>query len=114
MLINIANLDSEYEEKTVLVTYPDSWTLDKSICIIMGSLLQELAVYSTDYPADFSSLLDWQHELNTKGKALKDYYHILDTQDEVEELHLVQDAKEAFKFVSEYLEELWVKDESNI
>lgn len=114
MLINIANLDTEYEEKTVFLTYPDSWTLDKSICIILGSLLSELAVYSTDYPPDYSSLLDWQHELNTKAKALKSYYSVLETQDEIEELHLLQDAKEAINFVSEYLEELWVKDESDI
>jgi len=58
--------------------------------------------------------MDWQHELNTKAEALKNYYTILETRDELEEIHLLEDAKEAINFVSEYLEELWVKDESDI
>ena len=114
MLINIANLDTDYEEKTVFVTYPDSWTLDKSICIILGNLLSELASYATDHPSDYSSLLDWQHDLNTNAAALQNYYTILEAKDEVEEIHLLQDAKNAINFVAEYLEELWVKDESDI
>jgi hypothetical protein len=114
MLINIANLDTEYEDKQFIVSYPDAWTMDRSMCIIISRLLYELANYVSDYPGDYNSLEDWVHDINTHARSLNEYAHIVSCKDEIEEAHILQDAKNAFKFVSNYLEELWANNESDL
>lgn len=111
MLINIANIDSEYEDKQFIISYADSWTMDRSICAILSRLLQELANYVSDYPSGYSCLEDWTHDINTHASSLHEYSNIVNCKDE-EEAHILQDAKDALVFISEYLEELWANNES--
>lgn len=114
MLINIANIDTEYEEKQFIVSYNDSWTMDRSMCIILSRLLEELASYVSDFPRGYNSLEDWVHDINTHANSLHEYANIIHCRDELEEAHILQDAKIAFRFISEYLEELWAGNESDI
>lgn len=113
MLINIANLDSEYEDRQFVVSYADAWTMDRGMCIILSRILYELANYVSDYPRGYSNLDDWIHDITTHASSLHEYSNIVNCSDE-QEVHILQDAKDAISFISEYLEELWANNESDI
>ena len=110
MLINIANVDTEYEEKYMRTSYNDMSTLDRSLCWMMSHMLYDLAEYSSEYPEDFDSLEDWHHILRWHANTLREYYNISEVEDEAEEVHIIEDTKEAIRFVADYLEDLWFKD----
>jgi hypothetical protein len=114
MLINISNLDTEYEDRQFVLSYVDAWTLDRGMCIILSRLLYELANYVSDYPRGYTCLEDWTNDITTHAHSLHEYGNIIHCNDDVEETHILQDAKSAFAFVSEYLEELWANNESDI
>ena len=114
MLINISNLDTEYSDVQTYHTEADSFTLDRSLCYILASMLENLAAYTDDNPDSFGSLEDWKHSLRYHAECLYEYFNIQECVDEREELYITEDAKEAFRFVADHLEELWNKDESNI
>jgi hypothetical protein len=114
MLINIANLDTEYEDKQVHVAYSDMATMDKNICYVLSRLLFEMSDYVSDSPSDYTSLQDWQWALKEHAGALGAYSSINDIENELDEVYIIADAKQAMVFISEYLEDLWVNNEPDI
>lgn len=108
MLINVSNLETEYEDVHVSTNFYDMQNFDKSVCLIMSKLLSDLSHTVSDYPDSFESLEDWIYSIREASDSLYQYYRISDTNDEITELYLVQDAKDAFMFISDYLQDLWV------
>jgi len=109
MLIQVSNLETGYEEVHISTTYSDLQNFDKSICLIMSNLLSDLSNTVSDYPDSFESLKDWVFSLREASDSLYQYYKIDDLDDEITENYVIQDAKDAFMFISDYLQDLWVQ-----
>jgi hypothetical protein len=110
MLANITNLNTEYSDCTILIDPSDSWTTDKTMSVLLSRLLANYSEYCEEYPSDFTSLEEWKMEVNYHSDCLSEYFYCQDS-DNAEFEAILKDTKKSFKFISEYLEDLWIANE---
>lgn len=107
MIIYITDVGVVDEVSFVNISSQELNYLDKLMAFSSYKLLR--AYLSNDcsaWPADFNSKEEWKACLEEHAISLRSYTR-LDNYEDEHEHKVVKDAKEAFRFIAEYLEELY-------
>ena len=82
--------------------------LDKLIAFTASKLLLTYVTSNTNtyWPSDFGDFQDWVSSVEQHSEALKEYTRI-DTYKDTQEAKVIEDAKKAFRFIAEYLDEIY-------
>lgn len=112
MLANISNIDTDFQDIQIYVTEDDTNTLDKLTCILFSRLLNEFAKNYNykDFPSDFEDGDEWMSAVSFYADCLERYTSIEEVS-EIEELSIVEDAKEAVRFIGDYLDSFWMPND---
>lgn len=82
--------------------------LDKLIAFTTSKLLAKYVSSNTNesWPSDFVNFQEWINSVEEHSIALKEYTRI-DTYKDTQEAKVIEDAKKAFRFIAEYLDEIY-------
>lgn len=88
----------------------EAWNLDSWLCEALGARLKYLAEHHHGYPGVLTYEKDdgsWGRDLNRHADALLAYPLADETRDTAEAMRIINEAKEALRWVAEWLPHLW-------